>query len=81
MPLVLFILDRSEKLKHYNLKIPNHGLKVVSSNASPGGTVRFLGMINKVFVGGKTYLMASMSPFKAPTSFLSSHLKSMVSSS
>jgi hypothetical protein len=43
---VVFILQRSEELRLYNLvsnlTISNPGLKAVSSNASLGGTVRFL---------------------------------------
>jgi hypothetical protein len=44
-PLMLSISQRSEELRLYilvsNLTISNLGLKVVSSNASPGCTVRF----------------------------------------
>jgi hypothetical protein len=42
---VIFILQRSEELRHYNLvenlTTSNHGLEAVSSNASPGRRVHF----------------------------------------
>jgi hypothetical protein len=48
-PLVVSISQRSEELILYNvvqyLTISNPGLKTVSTNASPGSTVCFLGVI------------------------------------
>ncbi len=48
-PLVVFISQRSEQLRLYNLvknvKIPNPWLKTASSNSSPRWTVRFLGVM------------------------------------
>jgi hypothetical protein len=48
----------------YNLTISNPGYKAVSSNASPGGTVRFLCGDDRGFLKEevKTNLMAPISP-------------------
>jgi hypothetical protein len=48
-----------------------HWLKVISSNASPGWTVHFLGGDDRCFLkeGVKTYLMAPVSPLNSPTFF------------
>jgi hypothetical protein len=79
-PLVVSILQRSEKLRLYNLFRSWHfqtpGLKAVSSNASTDWTVRFLegddrGLLKEGF---KIYLMAPMSPLSSPTVFLFAHL-------
>jgi hypothetical protein len=52
-PLVESILQISEQLRLYklvlSLTISNPGLKAVSSNASPGGIVRFLGGDDRSF--------------------------------
>jgi hypothetical protein len=52
-PLVVSISQRSEELRLYNLvqnfTISNPGLRVVSSNASPGWTVHFLGLMVRMF--------------------------------
>ncbi len=53
-PFVVSIPQRSEKLSSYNLLVQNMsiwnpGFKSVSSNASPGRTVRFLWVIIEVF--------------------------------
>jgi hypothetical protein len=75
MPLVVSISQRSEELRLYNLvqtlTVSNHGLKAVSSNASPGWKVRFFGDDDLGFPkdGVKTYLMAPISPHNSPAFF------------
>ncbi len=83
-PLVVSISQRSKELRLYNLvwrlTISNPGLKALSSNASPGWTVRFFfGSYDRDFLkdGVKNYPMTPMSPLNSPTFFLSSHLLSV----
>ncbi len=77
-PVVVWIPRKSEELGLNNLgenfTVSYPGLKVASSNASPGWTVRFFGNDDwEVFWKRestvKAYLMAPMSPLNSPTFF------------
>jgi hypothetical protein len=78
-PLVVSISQRREKLRLHNLvqnlTSSNPGLKMVSSNASPGWTIRFCflfllgddrGLLKE---GVKAYLMTPTSSLNLPTFF------------
>ncbi len=65
---------KSEELRLYNLvlnlTISNLGLKTVSSNAPPGWTVCFLGVMTRFLTERvNIYLLEPMSPLNSPTYF------------